>query len=218
MTEWHFMAFLEYCLTRPIQYYENGRRREAPIRNALPEVANYLGAYYRLRGKEPPFSGRLRRFAEELAATFGHAPRTALAASPDDVRDFVSSLSSRPLDLRTKAAILSLFASWRRPSEVLWLDYPQCLRAEYEAGIALIIPGSKTNPRSRPQPVRHTKDERVCPVCAIKTWLEYLGAGYVGPLFPVLRKGNPQPKSLDVANCDKTIEMLARRTGRPPHS
>lgn len=216
MLEAHVMAFLEYCLTRPRCYSENGRLSEAPICNGLPTVVFYLSTYYR-ESRSALITARTWRFAEALCDRYGPPPRKATALSPDDARAFLGALNDRPHNLRTKAAFLLLCATWRRPSEYLWLDYPECVRPDYDHGIALIVPRNKTNPREpRLSPVPHTKDRSICPVCALRKWLDFLGKGYRGPLFPTLRYMKPQPISLGVGNFTHTIQNLAHKTGRQP--
>jgi hypothetical protein len=216
MCEAHVMAFLEYCLTRPRRHSENGRLVEAPICNGLPNVVSNLSAYYR-EIRPTLITARTWRFAESLRDRYGPAPRKATALTPGDARAFVAVLDRRPHNLRTKAAFLLLCTTWRRPSEFLWLDYPQCVRAGYDRGIVLVVPKNKTNPREpRLSPILHTKDRTICPVCALREWLDFLGRDYRGPLFPTLCKKRPRQVSLRVGDFTETIQALARRTGRPP--
>ncbi len=210
------MAFLLHCLNRPVVRDRRGQLVEGPVRNGLPSLADALSVYYR-GSVISPITARVRRCAEELRCQYGRPARLAEPLTLDDIRDFVSVMSQRPKDLRNKAALLLLCDSWCRPGELLRADYPACVRPSRN-GIVLTVAHCKSR-CGEPHfvSIAHTQDCDLCSVCALRVWIECLGADYVGPLFPVWKRGRPLPTPLPTGGFSYMLRAAARKTGRNPH-
>jgi hypothetical protein len=214
ITEAHIMAFLEYCVNRP-KVYRNSRLAEGPLRNGLTSAVFALSAYYHSRGTWSPVTRKVYAFAQALREGFGCAPRKAAPLSPALVHGLVAAAGCSPSALCTAALLLLLCETWCRPCELLWLDYPQCLRTAYNGGIVLVIPWSKV-PLKEPryEAVLHTKDPLVCAVCTLKRWIDFLGAEYSGPLFPHVRRGHPVERAVTTTEFTASLRSLVRKAGR----
>ncbi len=211
----HVMAFLVHCVNRPVVRDERGQLVEGPLRNGLSTLVEALSVYYRCVGISP-ITKRVRRFAAALREQYGRPPRLAEPLTLEGVRDFISAMNRRPLGLRNKAVLLLLCETWCRPGELLALDYPGCVRGSGD-GIVVTFAHCKAD-CGEPHfvPVAHARDPDLCPICALKVWIDYLGPGYVGPLFPSLRQGRPRPASLSTSGVTSMLRSLAKKSGRNP--
>jgi integrase len=184
----HIHAFLEHVVERPtLRHYREIVQR--PIRSTLVQrIADLRQRLYAM-GCSLRLTAVTARYALELQNRYSTGRKGALAAYPEDVARLVDWLDDRrPRHLSLKAATLLIWHTWARPSEILSRYYPDDLDPDHTDGIVIIVPRSKTNPGGRPEhfKILHHENTVLCAICALRQWLEWLGADYRGPLFPAL--------------------------------
>lgn len=216
----HIFAFLSYCTTRPVTYDRTGRTAERPFRRTLPDLVVSIESSYRASGQRCPITRRSHAFARRLCKRLCEAPRKAKPLLPRLMRKCAQALSAKyPWQRRLKAILLLLCDTWCRPSEVLRLRYPAGILAAYDKGIVLTISRSKTNQSGDPEfiPVAHTADASICPVCALKDWIDFLGWNHRGLLFPTFRPGYKIGCSVvATGSFTRSLKDTLRRVGCSP--
>jgi hypothetical protein len=117
--------------------------------------------------------------------------------------------------------ILLLWSTWARLSEFLWRVYPDDVRANHNNGIIVIVPRSKTNCGARIErfAISHETNEMLCPVCALRLWLDWLGPNYRGPLFPFLSRETRLPYGLPLnrQGFNRQLQTALKRANVPLH-
>lgn len=183
----HVRAFIEYLATRPCAS-RHGRLYQKPIRKTLLAHVDALAALLRSLDYPLQIGNETLRYARQLQDSFTTWRRGAFPARADDLRQLATSLDvTRPRQLRLKAIMLLVWYTWARPSEIIGRRFPEDLRTNHNDGIVLTVGRSKTNPNA-PEffKIRHETDTLLCAICTLRLWLEWLGEGYRGPLFPLL--------------------------------
>jgi integrase len=164
-----------------------GRPVEGPIRAKLVERVCALAVL--LRRKSAPLQITEQSFdaARALQARYAKPFKGARPVLDDDIEQLVRSLDdSNPRHLRLKSGVLLLRSTWARPSEILSRRYPSDINANYRRGIVIAVPTSKTSISPQYFNVEHDPNPTLCGVCTLRKWLDWLGPGYRGPLFPTL--------------------------------
>lgn len=151
------------------------------------------------------FAGIRRKLG---ARQTGKAPATA-----DEIRAMLRALEDVENDtqrLRDRAIILVGFACASRRSELVALNVEDLqFRAE---GVVVTLERSKTDQEGegRPIGIPHGRSSDVCPVLALRAWLDRAGIDR-GPIFrAVHRGGSVQPDRL----CDKAVTLVVKRAAR----
>lgn len=128
-------------------------------------------------GQDDPTSGKhVRRILEGIAREKGVAPYRKAAMTVDLLRAALATLDSDQLRAqRDRAILLVAFHAALRRSEVAALDVED-LRFEPE-GVVVTIRRSKTDQEGVGYEIGlpHHPDEALCPVRAIRTWIETAG-------------------------------------------
>lgn len=213
----HVLTFFDHCADRSSFLTENGKRQRS-IRHSLVERAYGLANWLRRNESPLQLSARSVDHARLLSDWYSddRKPRTAIAVR--DFRVLIASIeTSTPHGKRLKAFLLLLWSTWARPGEIRCRRYPQDVRADYDAGVVITVPRSKTNSGPTPEylTIAHEPTPEMCPVCALREWLDWLGPDYEGPLFPTVRNGGSQPTSRMMSRVDANTQLLRalRRCG-----
>ncbi len=183
----HVLRFIDHCVERPTIYAY--RHIQRPIRRFLVWRIRLLAGVLAEMNASLSLSRISFDYAREMSRKYASVDRGSIAATPSDIVALVERLNERdPHELRLKACVLLLWATWARPSELLRRYYPHDICAKYRRGIVIAIPRSKTNvgPSAEYIAVEHDPNKRYCAVCALRRWLDWLGEDYDGPLFPVV--------------------------------
>jgi integrase len=201
--ESHVQAFLDYCVSRPVAYSPRGRMLYKPASRYLPEIVRFVQDYCTNRGLRSPMSSVSHEYACQLRAKIAPETRRAVPLLQKDVDTLIDAcITSTPHGLRMRVLLLLFWDTWARPSELLRRRYPDDIDASDQRGIVITVRSSKVN--SGPEPeyfaVRHAREENRCPVCSLRTWLEYLGDDWRGPLFPGIKGFLPTAHPLDTTN------------------
>jgi integrase len=210
----HALAFLDHCVSRPRVHSSQGRMLQAPLIRTLPERVSDLQRYYGSIGLACPFSDRAHRYAHELRDRIAPVRRRASVLLPNDIRELLDGCDeSLPKRLRMRAALLLMWDTWARPSEILSRWYPNDIDATDDRGIIIVVQRSKANQGPLPEyfTIRHANDDDLCPVCNLRKWLDYLGKNWNGPLFPGLRGFEPTLQPLSTIGFNKAMSTIARR-------
>lgn len=183
----HFLGFLDYIIEpasdRPdLQFF-------VPLSvTNLPALTRRLAPLLRMADSPIRITNRSYEHIERLIAVHSRSPRQAVAISRENLRRLLAAIDmSAPRGLRLYAVILCLWVTMARPSELLERRYPEDLSADYDEGIVITVPRTKTNPEGECFAIRHERNAKLCPICALRRWLEWLGPDYSGYLFPSFR-------------------------------
>jgi integrase len=191
-TEWQIHRFVEYLVDRPATY-RDGRLGQRPIQRSL--VSRIKGLARTLRSLDSPLriTSSTIEYAQQLQLPYLTEKRGAATATIAEIHQLVSALNSdAPRIMRLKAVTLLILHTFARPSEILNRIHPDDVNADQIDGIVLTVPTSKTNPGPKPErfEIVHHPEVLWCAVCALKQWIDWLGDGYAGRLFPMLRRSD----------------------------
>ncbi len=182
------------------------------LRLRLVAVAQvHKAAGHRLDTSAP----QIRRVMQGIARTHGTAVVKKEAATIDIVRDAVRALEKQPglKGLRARAVILLGFAAALRRSEISAID---CGHVRFTPeGLVLTLPRRKTDQEGAGTEigVPFGKDEKYCPVLAVKAWTEAAGLT-AGPLFVSISKaGRPLPSRLGDKDVARVIKAAVASAG-----
>lgn len=135
-------------------------------------------------------------------------PKAAL--SPRELRGMVLALADTPIGVRDRAILLIGFAAALRRSEIAALEIEDI---EFtEDGLELTVRRSKADQRGAGQTVFVPKGRELCPVEALKSWLEIADIDR-GPIFRRISRGG---RVLDPALSAQGIATAVKRAGEKP--
>jgi site-specific recombinase XerD len=143
--------------------------------------------------------------------------RATNAKSAIRVRHLRKGLKGQPTaakDIRNRALLLIGFAGGFRRSELVGIDVEH-LTFNDEGAVKVTLPKSKTNQEGKPESVWILPAGSLCPVKALRAWLEVSGI-VAGPVFVgVDRHKNLKGRlSTDAVAC--VVKRLARTVGLDP--
>jgi hypothetical protein len=214
----HILAFLDHCVSRPVRFTSEGALAEGPIRATLVKRLLTFAKYGKPENANFRITDLSVRHARGLADKHAKSNKGANAITPTALRHLVAGINTAaPLGKRNKAAILSLWQTWGRPRELLLRRYPEEICADYDRGVVITVPNSKTNDGPDPEYflLEHESDKAICPVCALRKWIDWLGPDYRGPLFPTMSSrlliATGQPMKTKVLR--RRLQELCVRTG-----
>ena len=198
----HFRNFLDFLVERPCLYHVNGRPVQKPIRKTLAKRVAQLQRYLRETNNSFQITAPTRSYVSKLQARYVGTTSGAPSVPGEDVERVVRYLDTgRPRHLRLRAITLLVRHAWARPSEIIYRHSPDDINADHFDGVVITVARSKTNNGSRPEyfKIRHGENPRLCAVCALREWVQWLGPDYRGPLFPALTSDNTiEPRSYSV--------------------
>jgi integrase len=147
---------------------------------------------HRASGEQPPDGLAARKIVvaahkREARREGRYGPRKALPLMTADLPVIVSALDlSAAAGLRDRAVILLGFALLARRSELAALNISDVVLV-MEAGLEVAIRSSKTDQAARGviRRIHYASRPEICPVRAVRAWLEYLAGHGIGsgPLF-----------------------------------
>jgi site-specific recombinase XerD len=115
---------------------------------------------------------------------------------------------------RDRALLLVGFVAALRRSELAALDVEHV--ADHANGLVLTLPRSKTNQRGASTELvvlPRAGDTDLCPVTALKAWLE-LADITTGPVFrPIAKSNRPLPRRLSAGAVNDLVQQAIHRTG-----
>jgi integrase len=214
----HFLAFLEHCVERQTTFYMAGRISERPIRAMLQQRVLELGKLLQKTRSRFRISNKAIAYAQTLSDRYATIRKGARAATPEQILLLLSRVDQKtPYGKRMRAAILLLCETWCRPSEIFRRTYPDDVCADYDHGIVITVPRSKTQPGPEPEyfTIPHCTNRQLCAACALHEFVKWLGPTYCGPLFPTITIGETKPTGnfWTTAQFHTALKTLQRQSG-----
>ena len=170
---------------------------------------------HRLAGLAIPTDDELvRATARGIRRSLGAAPVKKAPATADKVMAMATVSHGRLASLRDRALLLFGFASAMRRSELAALDVGDI--EEATDGLRVTIRRSKCDPEGRGEIIAVPRGNVVCPVAALKKWLEAAGIT-TGPVFrPIAKGGHVQDTRLTDRSIANVVKAHAERIGLDP--
>ncbi|MBU1909086.1 MAG: tyrosine-type recombinase/integrase [Verrucomicrobia bacterium] len=216
-------AFLKWC-------HEEGR---SPMPASADTLAGYLGEMaargvgvstmnqalaaimlaHRVAGFDPPSGLKLTFKWRRIRREKKTAPRKAAPILTGDLRLIISALPRTPIGLRDRALLLTGFVGAFRRSELVALMFEDV--AFTGEGVRVFLPQSKTDQEGQgvEVPLPHGRSAEMCPVRALRDWLE-IAAINSGTVFRrVDRHGNIGNGSLSGRGVALIVQRVARKAG-----
>jgi integrase len=175
-----------------------------------------IGKAHTTQGMPNPASTDLvRHLMRGLRRVYGRPQRQVAPAIKEDVLAMCAKLGNRPKDIRDRALILIGFAGAFRRSELCEIN---CNSISWtQAGIVILQARSKTDQEGEGRKVAIPFARgAVCPVNALKDWLEVSSISE-GPIFrPVDRHGEICAGALSGDAVAMVVKQCAARAGLDP--
>jgi integrase len=175
--------------------------------NAIAEAHKTVGL------DSPTSTGMVKNTLKGIKRTMGTAPVQKAAALTDDIRAMVEATDTGLIGVRDRALILLGFAGAFRRSEVVGLDFNDCVFGK--DGLTAILRRSKTDQsrEGRKIGIPYGSNPETCPVRVLQAWLEQ-AAVTGGPVFrSINRHGRVQTDRLLPADVARIVKKLAGRSG-----
>lgn len=177
-------------------------------------VASILYAHKLAALPSPTDDERVRAVMRGIRRSRGVAPVKKAPAGAATVLTMCANAGTRLASLRDRALLLIGFSIAARRSELVALDVADV--AENEHGLVITIRRSKTDQEGSGAVVAVPFGAIVCPVKALRAWLEAAGIES-GPIFrPVLKGGHVSPHRLSGASVANIVKAHAQRLGLDP--
>ena len=158
---------------------------------AVPTLRRYvsaISAVHIAEGLEDPTKAAIiASLIDGISRARGTASKAKAALSPGDLAAIVAALPETRIGARDRAIILLGFAAALRRSELAALDLEDLDFSG--AGVEIMIRASKTDQRRAGQRVVVPNGGALCPVRAIRRWLEMSGLAD-GPVFRRISRGD----------------------------
>lgn len=218
-------GFLRWCAERHLAFLP-----------ADPEtVAQYVADLIAVKGRRPataelhvaaiahvhrqaelccPIDKRIRQILAG-ARRLAPLPEGKAALSADNLRQIVCRLGTSTLHLRNRAILLLGFATALRRENLatLMLEDLQ-FRPQ---GVIVQVSKEKTNQNGPPRWIGvYTASGDLCPVAAVRTWIDVRGTS-PGPLFCHVRRHIQPSRGLAPEQFARIVQHLARLAGFDPH-
>ena len=162
----------------------------------------------------PTHDPKLRQVLEGMVRTKSreNPPRRAFPLNPEQLGLLCAASGDSSSAVRDRALVLLGWAAARRRSEIVAWDLADV--AQEPTGVVMTVRRSKTDQLGRGTSVGVLlqPDEAVCPVRALRRWLELRGED-PGPLFQSVRHGVVTGRRLDGKEVTRIIKKLAKRAG-----
>lgn len=172
-----------------------------------------IRAAHRAAGAKPPGSAGALKLLRELARDGKGRPSPKRALTVDELGQMVRELDVRdPRGKRDRAILLLGFAAGLRRSELSGLDLAD-VRLD-RRGVELTIRRSKTDQegRGRTVAVWSAKQRALCPVLAVRAWIEARGR-WAGPLFTRWRGETETRERLSGDSVNDIVQRAASDAG-----
>jgi len=188
---------------------EAGRRASTIGRR----VAAIRAAHERAGAAAPTSAPEVRVTLSGIRRKLGTAPERKAAATSDVLRSMLGTLDGTPAGLRDRALLLLGFTGAFRRGELAGLDVSDL--AEEGEGLRVRVRRSKTDQEGRGTEKAIPRDPRpsLCPVAAVRAWLEAAGI-QAGPVFrPVSKGGSVGEGRLTGRSVARIVKRAAARAG-----
>jgi integrase len=175
--------------------------------NAIAEAHKAVGL------DSPTAAGVVKNTMKGIRRTLGTAAIQKTPALTDDIRAMVQETDAGLIGLRDRALILLGFAGAFRRSEVVGLDFGDCVFGK--DGLIVTLRRSKTDQDGvgRKIGIPYGANPDTCPVRVLQAWLEQ-AAFASGPIFrSINRHGQVQVGRLSPADVARVVKKLAERAG-----
>ena len=175
--------------------------------NAIAEAHKTLGL------ESPTAAGIVKNTMKGIRRTLGTAAIQKTPALTDDIRAMIQIADAGLIGLRDRALILLGFAGAFRRSEIVGLDFGDCIFGK--DGLTIALRRSKTDQEGhgRKIGIPYGSNPDTCPVRVLQSWLEQ-AALTSGPIFrSINRHGQVQPGGLSPADVARVVKKLAERAG-----
>lgn len=177
-------------------------------------VASILYAHKMAALPTPTDDERVRAVIRGIRRSRGVAPVKKSPAVAATVLTMCANAGDQLASLRDRALLLIGFSIAARRSELVALDVVDI--ADVENGILVTIRRSKTDQESSGAVVAVPFGAIVCPVKALRAWLEAASIES-GPIFrAVLKGGHVSPRRLSGASVANIVKAHAERLGLDP--
>lgn len=186
--------------------------------NTISRKATAIAEAHRAAGlPSPTLAADVRLTLQGIRKAKGTFQQGKLPVLWDDLARVPEVFDASPLGLRSRAIILFGFAGAFRRSELVALDVEDL--TFLPEGVKVFLGKAKNDPDGKGQYKGISllrQQPRLCPVRALRAWLEAAGIGS-GPLFrPLTKSGNVRPQRLSDKAVARTVKEFALRTGADP--
>ncbi len=220
-----FRIFRDWCVTRSLPHFPAAPETisafiaaEAKAGVKTSTITRRLAAIryaHVLAGYEPPTNSEVvKATMKGIRRTLGTAPVQKAPATARIVARMVGSCPSDLRGLRDRALLLLGFSGAFRRSELAAFQVEDL--EEVEGGLRVHVRRSKTDQEAAGQVVAIIRGERLCPVAAVRAWLDAAGITE-GPVFrPFTRGGRPLDRQLSSKSVAMVVKRYAEQAGLDP--
>lgn len=159
---------------------------------------------------------QIARVMDGIARTIGSRSTPVAPVLAAEMVAMMHALPATSLGIRDRALLLIGFGAALRRSELVALDLTDVVVAE--AGLKILIRASKGDQEGRGQEVgiHRSAEPLLCPVRALRAWLEVRGRD-AGPLFQrIIRGGGVRPERLSDKGVARVVKAAVARIGLDP--
>lgn len=185
-----------------------GKRKVATVRRRVVAIAQH----HKLLGFPSPTADPIvREILKGIERTHGIAAHRKTALTAELLKDVLHRLDTSLRGRRDRALLLLTFAGGFRRSEVVALDVAD-VRFE-KRGAVVTLRRSKTDQvgAGREVAIPQLRTEAICPVHALREWLQVAGIS-AGPIFRTFSiRGALQENRIDGRDVARLVQRLAGR-------
>jgi integrase len=172
---------------------------------------------HRALGHAPPMSDELRVTLRSLRRTLGPARTYPTPISVALLRQIVASCDDGPHGIRDRALILVTYFAGLRRAETAGLNREGVHREE--RGYRLTLDSAQRDPTDAPPPLASHAEPNLCPVLALKVWLDTRAMWTCGgerwathgPVFVALPRGGPRRVHLGDRLAPSDVDRIVKR-------
>jgi site-specific recombinase XerD len=175
--------------------------------NAIAEAHKAVGL------ESPTAAGMVKNTMKGIRRTKGTAPVQKTPTLTEDIKLMVDATDVGLIGLRDRALMLLGFAGAFRRSELVGLEFGDCVFGK--DGLTVTLRRSKIDQDGvgRKIGIPYGSNPDTCPVRTLQAWLEQAVLSS-GPLFrSINRHGQIQPGGLSPADVARVVKKLAERAG-----
>ena len=167
---------------------------------------------HKLAGIETPTDAEgVKATMRGIRRTFGSARNKKTPAVAAKMKSMVATAPEGLAGLRDRALLLLGFSGAFRRSELVALDVADA--TENETGLLIMIRRGKTDQEAAGRSIAIPRGETVCPVKALRAWLDAAGIE-AGPIFrPIDKAGTVRPLRLTCRSVANFVKAYAVRAG-----
>jgi integrase len=195
-----------------------GSQKPATIERAMAALSHY----HKVRGYVPPRqSVHVQQHVQKVKNALKVAPEQAPPLLVRHLEKIVARMpATDPVAMRDKALLLVGWAAALRRSEIAHFDRKHAVFSP--EGVTLTIASSKTDQEGHGEsiPIEPASNPDLCPVAALRAWLESDALGRArelsDPLFPRTYFGGLTPDRIPDWEINEVVKAWARKAGIAP--